>query len=135
MKFLSIAKDGGPQSPVVGYWLIELKGLFSIVLLRFYKGTRTAYHSHAFHAISWIIKGELKEDVLNGETVSILPSFKPLFTAKNRFHKVHGIADNTWALSFRGPWDKTWQEYFIDDDKYVTLTNGRIIVKEELNHE
>ena len=42
MKILNIAKDGGPESNVTGYWLVESKRFFSIVLLKFDKGSREA---------------------------------------------------------------------------------------------
>lgn len=40
--------DGGKESGVVGYFLLEWKKVFSIGLLRFSKGSRENYHSHAF---------------------------------------------------------------------------------------
>lgn len=134
MKFLFKAKDGGPESNVTGYWLFESKRFGSIVLLRFDRGSREAFHSHAFNAVSWILKGHLFEIVRAEEgrqfAVNIKPSFKPLFTARERMHKVFGIADKTWALSFRGPWVKTWKEWLPKEQKEVVLTNGRKIVEE-----
>lgn len=44
-------------------------------------------------------------------------------------HKVTSLAEKTWALSFRGPWEKYWKEYFSDTKEEVTLTNGRKIVQ------
>jgi hypothetical protein len=129
MKICRKAKDGGPDSNVTGYWLIEWKTVFSIVLLRFSEGSREAYHTHAFDAVSWIIKGEMHEYSLLPETKTVLkPSILPIFTPKKRLHKVYGVAKNTWALSFRGPWSKYWYEYF-DNGKVVTLTHGRKIVE------
>lgn len=46
MKFFSKASDGGKDSGVTGFFLFEIKPLFSIVLLHFRNGTREAYHSH-----------------------------------------------------------------------------------------
>ena len=46
------SKDGGPDSTVWMYG-IEVKWLFSILLLRFEDGSRDAYHSHAFDCVSW----------------------------------------------------------------------------------
>jgi hypothetical protein len=120
MKFLEVTKDGGPESTVWAHWLIELKGLFSIVLLRFEDGSRDAYHSHAFDAISWVLSGELDEELrpteltlrkwVYGETTRYWPSLTPIITRRDTTHKVtsHG---RTWVLSFRGPWAKTWDEY------------------------
>jgi hypothetical protein len=59
MRFFHHGKDGGPESPVEGYWLFEIKWLCSIVLLKFNDGGREAYHSHAFNALSWLLKGDL----------------------------------------------------------------------------
>lgn len=127
MKFLSYGKDGGPESTVHGYWLIEIKGLFSIVLLKFENGSRDAYHNHAFNAVSWVLSGQLIEYFPEmppefGEAYS--PSFKPVVTPRTLFHKVVSQG-NTWVLSFRGPWTKTWREWSPKTGIFTTLTHGR----------
>lgn len=133
MKILFKSKDGGSDSNVTGYWLIESKTFFSIVLLCFDKGSREAFHNHAFNAISWILYGKLNECVRYGDQdytdIILNPSLKPIYTSKDRMHKVTGLAEKTWALSFRGPWEKYWKEYFLDTKEEVTLTNGRKIVQ------
>ncbi len=132
MKLFHKSKDGGSESNVTGYWLIEWKKVFSIVLLRFDKGSREAFHNHAFNAVSWVLKGKLREEIKGTDENSwitlsrgIYPSFKPIYTPRECMHKVFGVADKTWVLSFRGPWSKTWKEYLPKEDKEVTLTNGR----------
>lgn len=127
MKLFHKAKDGGPESNVTGYWLIECKWLFSIALLRFDKGSREAYHSHAFNAVSWILKGELQEVVLWDEDkpIKLTPSFKPIYTSRARCHRVFGIADKTWAITFRGPWWDKWLEYKAKSKTLTVLTHGR----------
>ncbi len=127
MKLFTKSHDGGKDSGVTGYWLIEWKGLFSIVLLRFSKGSREAFHSHAFNALTWWLKGSVTEEFKDGGSKRWSPSFKPKYTPKDCFHKI--IADEvTWALSFRGPWSKTWQE--TKNGETYTLTHGRIKVNE-----
>ena len=127
MKFFSKMKDGGPESYVVGYWLVEIKSLFSIVLLHFSNGSREAFHSHAFNAISWVLRGQLKEELLNKNvTKQYKPSIIPVWTPRANFHKVTSIGDS-WVLSFRGPWNSKWKEYLPNDNKYITLTHGRKI--------
>lgn len=131
MKFMSKAKDGGAESTVTGYWLVEIKSLFSVVLLRFDKGSRDAYHSHAFHALTWFLKGCVTEHVIvsPGHLQDRVwkPSLRPKWTPRSCFHKVFA-KETTWALSFRGPWKKTWHEYLPSTDTLRTLTHGRRIV-------
>ena len=132
MKLLSVAKDGGPESKVTGLFIVEIKGLFSVVLLHFANGSREAYHSHAFNALSWLLRGRLKEHRLTshwdgvpvGPSCEYTPSWRPIFTGRKTFHKVVSEGD-TWVLSFRGPWADTWREYIPARNAYVTLTHGR----------
>lgn len=128
MKILSYGKDGGKDSVVWGFWLIEIKPLFSITLLCFEDGSREAYHSHAFNSISWVIKGRLEERILDGPIRKYTPSPRPLFTYRDTFHKVFSFG-RTWVLTFRGPWKKTWKEFLPETKEVVTLTNGRKILK------
>jgi hypothetical protein len=125
MKLFYKGKDGGKESKVHGYWLFESKKFGSIVLLRFDEGSREAHHTHAFNAISWVVKGELKEVLKDtGEEIKLAASIKPVFTARERFHRVFGMAKHTWVLSFRGPWVPTWKE-FLPKRGEIVLTNGR----------
>lgn len=128
MKILFKAKDGGPESLVTGYWLFESKRLGSIVLLRFDQGSREAYHTHAFNALSWVLRGKLRE-VLHGteQEVNYTSSVKPILTPRARFHRVFGEARRTWVLSFRGPWVPYWREYLPSLNKYTRLSNGRVV--------
>jgi len=135
MRFCYYGKDGGAESTVWGFWLIEIKSLFSVVLLRFEDGTRDAYHDHAFTAISWVLRGGgLLERFLPGGAVNrghppMLhePSFRPILTRRQTFHQVESFG-RTWVLSFRGPWSRTWHEYRPGTNEEVTLTNGRHVV-------
>lgn len=128
MKLLKRMKDGGPLSHSTGYFLVELKALFTIVLLYFSNGSRDAYHTHAFNAVSWVLKGKLIEFTMGEGVTEYTPSFHPIFTPRTRFHKVVSVG-NTWALSFRGPWVAKWKEFIPAKGwrpgKYITLTHGR----------
>jgi len=121
-KLFYFKPDGGKDSGVMAYFLIEWKPLFSIGILHFNTGTREAYHNHAFNALTWWIKGHVTEIKLDNQQKDFTPSLKPKYTSRDNFHKVMAHED-TWALTFRGPWKDTWKEY--RKDKYVTLTHGR----------
>lgn len=128
--FMKKVKDGGQESPVHAYFLIEIKGLFSIALLKFNKGGREAYHKHAFNALTWFLKGNLIEEDVNREYYVYNRSFIPKFTPKNKNHRVKALEDS-WCLTVRGKWDDTWTEYNESLDETTTFTHGRLILKQE----
>ena len=61
MRVLESAPDGGDTSGVRAFFLFESKRFGSIALLRFNKGSRDAFHSHAFNALTWWLWGEVLE--------------------------------------------------------------------------
>lgn len=126
MKLLQKGSDGGKDSGVTGYFLVEIKPLFSIVLLHFRNGTREAFHEHAFNALTLWLKGQVIEHILNAETqeetTREFSAGHIKYTSRQRFHKVESVGE-TWALSVRGPWTNTWREFKLG--KFITLTHGR----------
>lgn len=138
MKLFKKMKDGGPLSTVTGYWLVEIKSLFSVVLLKFEDGSRDAYHSHAFNSLNWMW-GEVDEerivpthdDVYRYPYVTKRTKMRsrllPYFTSRDNIHKVTSKG-TTWVLSLRGPWAETWREYV--GGVWKTLTHGRVEVTE-----
>lgn len=128
MKLFSISKDGGPDSNVTGLFFIEIKRWFSIVGLRFGDGSREAFHSHAFNAVSWVLKGSLLERHLDGREIVHNPSWRPIKTEREVFHQVFS-AGNTYVLSLRGPWLKVWNEFLPKSNEFVRLTHGRKVVR------
>lgn len=124
LKIMKYCKDGGYASTVSGLFIVEIKNLFSIVLLRFDPGSRDAFHSHAFNCFSWLLSGHLIERHITGEQKTYRPSWLPFVTRRDTFHKV--VSDGTSVvLSFRGPWATTWREFIPNEQRTVTLTNGR----------
>lgn len=121
-----VKPDGGKNSGVTAYFLIEWKVLFSIGILHFKKGSREAYHNHAFNGLTWWLKGKVTEEKIDNTTKEYSPSLIPKYTSKSNFHKV--IAhDDSYALTFRGPWNDTWNES--RNGQLVTLTHGRKLVQ------
>lgn len=127
MKLFSKAKDGGSESSVTGYWLVELKRLFSVVLLRFDGRSREAFHTHAFHSLSWVLSGELREEFIDGRVRIHRPHWRPLTTHHSDFHKVDSRG-TTWVLSFRGPWQSSWLEYLPTTREFLTLGGRRAVL-------
>lgn len=127
MKLFSRGKDGGPKSTVTGYWLTEIKRWFSIVLLKFENGSRDEYHNHAFNSWNWVLRGKVVEQNLDGSTRVYTPSWRPIRTRRDTFHRVVSEG-TTWVFSIRGPWKKTWMEYSPQRAEFTTLTNGRVTV-------
>lgn len=130
MRFFEKAKDGGCESPVDAYFLCEIKPVFSIALLKFNKGSRENYHTHAFDAWTWFICGELAEQDVNGNMYEYKRSLLPKVTLRSKNHRVIAARDS-WCFTLRGRWLSTWTEYNEDRDKTITLTNGRDIIGEQ----
>lgn len=128
MRFMQRAPDGGKKSGVSGFFFIEIKSLFSIVLLRFNPGSREGYHSHAFNAITFWLKGRVVEDRLDTREIKVYhASFRPKFTPRRNIHRIIA-AVTTYALCIRGPWHKTWCEYDPKARRVIEYTHGRVEV-------
>jgi quercetin dioxygenase-like cupin family protein len=126
-QLLSKAKDGGPKSPVDGYFIFEIKNLCSIALLKFNKGCREEYHTHAFNALTWFLSGDMIEQEVSGKTYKYKKSLIPKITSRSKNHRVLASKDS-WCLTLRGPWQTTWTETSQDLSTVTTLTHGRKIV-------
>ena len=133
MRFFQKTKDGGKDSPVDGYFLVEVKGLFSIALLKFNKGRRESFHTHAFNAYTWFLHGELYEEELKGDSITYTKykkSLIPKMTPKDNNHRVKAQKDS-WCFTVRGPWDDTWTEDNLNTNTKTTFTHGRKIISKE----
>lgn len=124
MKLFKKMKDGGPESTVTGYWLVEIKSLLSACLLKFEGKSREMFHTHAFNCFSWVIKGELTETMIDGSVKTYKPSIFPFVTRREDFHKVDSDK-TTWVLTFRGPWKSKWMELDPNNEDISVLTHGR----------
>lgn len=124
-RILYVKPDGGKDSGVTGFFLIEWKVLFSIGLLKFNKGSREAYHNHAFNAFTWWVHGNVIEEKFNIGRKEFKPSFKPKFTPRDNCHKIVA-SETSFALTFRGPWLDYWYE--IKNGSKYFLTHGRNVL-------
>ena len=126
-RFFFKKSDGGKDSGVNAYLFFECKPVCSFGFLRFSKGTRDSFHSHAFIGITWWLKGKVEEETWQGETKTFIPSFKPKITKRDKIHRVKGI-ETTWAITCRSSWSDTWFEIDKDGNKII-LTHGRKVVE------
>ena len=120
--------DGGKASGVSS-WGIEIKWLFSIVLLKFEPNERVNYHSHAFNALTFWLKGDVSESRREDEWLTYIRRFKAgniKYTSRKNVHKIY-CNKPAWAISFRGPWKKEWTEV-TPDGEVIKLTHGRKII-------
>lgn len=117
------SSDGGKNSGVTGYWLIECKSLFSIVLLKFQPNNRENFHSHAFNAYTWWLSGLVLEHFPTGEVLTWFPNLMPKHTPRSNTHKIQVLL-TAWAFSVRGPWQDQWTEV-TPGGETITLTHGR----------
>ena len=124
MLILCKRKDGGKDSSVDAYILLEIKRYFSIVLLKFNKGGREVFHTHAFDALTWFISGEMVEEDVSGELYIYTRSIRPKLTLRAKNHRVIAIVDSL-CFSIRGPWSPTWSEYTRDTDTTTVLAAHR----------
>lgn len=122
MRFLQKTKDGGSESPVDAYFLFEIKSVGSIALLKFNKGSRDAFHTHAFSALTWFISGDLEEELYDGRKRRYIKSIIPKLTSHSCNHRVIAYKDS-WCFTIRGPWKDTWTEH--KNGEKITLTHGR----------
>jgi hypothetical protein len=123
MRFFSKAPDGGEKSGVTGYFLLEIKSIFSIVLLHFkVQDNRERAHNHAFNAITIWLKGQVIEENLNGDW-KVYKAGDIKFTPRSMFHRIVPKG-SAWAISFRGPWQNYWYEWR-KGQGMVKLTHGR----------
>lgn len=126
MNIFKKLKDGGSQSPVDAYFLFEIKGLASVALLKFNKGGREAFHTHAFDALTWFIKGDLIEEDVSGDTYRYKKSLVPKLTLKSKNHRV--LANkNSYCLTVRGKWQDSWTEYDKDSNTTTVFNWGRLV--------
>lgn len=130
MRFLQKVKDGGPKSNVDAYVLIEIKSLFSIMLLKFNEGSRDEYHTHAFNAVTIPLSGSLVQLELTRHSRPNMYEYRNFSikkTPRTLFHKVVAMKDS-WALTFRGPWEPFWKEYNPKTGTTTEFTHGRKVL-------
>jgi hypothetical protein len=110
------------------FTIIEIKHVGGIIVNIFNTEAQDRFHSHAFSAFSWMIRGHYYEDVIDRRFEVVTKKIeKSRFIPKNYIHKITQSSPNAMSVTFEGPWDSTWNEYF-DDGRIRTYSWGRKII-------
>ena len=116
------------EGHVEQFIIFENKKLFSIILYKWFTIDQIRFHTHAFSAVAFLLKGWYWEKIRFGKTemtnfvnVPLVPRFLP----KNYCHAIQQARPGTRTLVITGPWQKHWFEYFPDTETWVKYHWGR----------
>lgn len=128
MKFLSFSDVKLGEGRTREFILIEIKHLFSIIFYKWETEDQIRFHSHAFPSIAVLLWGWYEEErIVNGKVESNLVNRRgrPRLLPRGYTHSIKYSAPLTFTMNLRGPWSKTWREYFPDTGIWVTYGWGR----------
>ena len=128
IKFLTAKKVALGKGNVTQYTLIECKELFSIIFYRWNTIDQVRFHTHAFNAHAFLLRGFYHEKVISDGKIidkTVNQWLKPRFLARNYCHSIGYAKPQTMTLVITGAWQETWQEYFPDTNEWVTYSWGR----------
>lgn len=117
------------QGSVIRYTLIEIKWLFSIYLHQIKTFEQDRFHTHAFNAHVFILRGGYNDMIKDGFGDSKL-TLKNYKAGQYRYiprllnHKLMEAEENTVSLLFTSSYSNLWTEE-TDDGTLHLLTKGR----------
>lgn len=110
------------------FTIFEIKYLGGIIVNIFNTVGQDRFHSHAFHALSLMLRGHYYEEVIvDGSRIATKKIEKSRFIPKNYIHKITVSSPNAMSITFEGPWGSTWDEYY-DSGRVKTYTWGRKVL-------
>lgn len=118
---------------ILSYALFEWKLLFSVIIYNWKTIRQNRFHSHAFPAIAFLLKGEYVEEVYkDGKIITKVVGkdqrFKPRYLPRHYTHRILKAKPQTYTIVFTGPWTRYWYEWFEDTNTWVKYTWGRRVV-------
>ncbi len=121
------------KGTVTQYILIENKHFFSIIFYKWNTISQSRFHSHAFNAVAFLIKGFYWEKIIFDESCTEVDNvinvpLVPRFLPKNYIHSIGYSKPNTITMLISGKWDENWHEYFPDSKKWVRYGWGRVVI-------
>ena len=125
------------EGSVTQYIIFENKHFLSLIFYKWNTINQVRFHTHAFGAIAFLLKGWYWEKVrfqgiemTNFVNVPFLPRMLP----RNYCHAIGNAKPGTITMVVAGPWQKNWLEYFPDTDTWVEYTWGRKVTKKSNEH-
>tara|TARA_E500000081_G_scaffold154575_1_gene191916 strand:- start:637 stop:1098 length:462 start_codon:yes stop_codon:yes gene_type:complete len=126
------------EGSVTQFTLFECKELFSIIFYKWNTIDQVRFHTHAFPAYAFLLRGFYHEKVLteDGEVVDKVVNqlFKPRFLARNYCHSIGYAKPSTMTMVLVGRWSKQWKEYFPDTNTWITYEWGRKKVSKKVSN-
>lgn len=116
---------------IIAYTIFEHKYLFSIIVYHWKTIKQNRFHSHAFPALAFLLKGSYEEEVFTTGGIikkTVNQWLKPRVLPRNYTHRILKASPKTWTIVFTGPWIKHWYEYFEDTSTWIKYTWGRKVV-------
>ena len=108
------------------YTILEIKWLFSIYVHVWNTIEQDRFHTHAFNAWVFLIKGRYWEEVINNWGTPYGYDVKRgiRYIPREYNHRILKSEPNSVSVAFAGPWEKTWTETFMNGT-IRTLSLGR----------
>lgn len=124
-KFLHYDKTSLGIGNIKRFTVFECKYIGGIILNIFNTDNQDRFHSHAFNAFSLMLKGHYYEEVIlsNGQVITKKIE-KSRFIPRDYVHKITKSSFNAMSITFEGPWNKSWFEYF-DNGRTKVYSWGR----------
>lgn len=113
------------------YTLFEHKRLFSVIFYRWNTVDQVRFHTHAFGAIAFLLRGWYHEKVRFGQHIVdnfVNVPLVPRLLHRGYCHAIGFAKPNTVTMVLAGPWDLHWWEYFPDTETWVKYAWGRKVV-------
>ena len=117
---------------VTQYLIFENKHFLSLIFYRWNTIDQVRFHTHAFGAVAFLLRGWYWEKVLyNGIEMTNFVNipFYPRVLPRNYTHAIGNAKPGTMTMVITGPWQKYWYEFFPDTQLWVKYTWGRKIVE------
>lgn len=117
---------------IARFTIFEWKPIGGIIINVFNTTDQNRFHTHAFPAVSLMLRGTYEEDVMDLETPGHPVHTKHTslgfrFIPRQYCHKIRKSSKNAVSITFEGPWKAIWAEYF-DNGRVKEYTWGREVI-------